>query len=172
MQKRRLLLAMLLCAFWLTGFAQKTVTGTVKDATGEPMIGVSVVVDGTSIGGITDADGNFSIPNVSSSAVLKVTYIGYQEQKVTVGNRSVINFVMKEDSQTLDELVVVGYGVVKKSDLTGAVGSVRSSDIVAKGSTKVLWPVLTSHRRQAVPVTAFPCRFVVRALCREASLSM
>ena len=96
MQKRRLLLAMLLCAFWLMGFAQKTVTGTVKDATGEPMIGVSVVVDGTSIGGITDADGNFSIPNVSSSAVLKVTYIGYQEQKVTVGNRSVINFVMKE----------------------------------------------------------------------------
>ena len=137
MQKRRLLLAMLLCAFWLTGFAQKTVTGTVKDATGEPMIGVSVVVDGTSIGGITDADGNFSIPNVSSSAVLKVTYIGYQEQKVTIGNRSVINFVMKEDSQTLDELVVVGYGVVKKSDLTGAVGSVRSSDIVAKGSTNL-----------------------------------
>ena len=137
MQKRRLLLAMLLCAFWLMGFAQKTVTGTVKDATGEPMIGVSVVVDGTSIGGITDADGNFSIPNVSSSAVLKVTYIGYQEQKVTVGNRSVINFVMKEDSQQLDELVVVGYGVVKKSDLTGAVGSVRSEQIVAAGSTNL-----------------------------------
>lgn len=137
MQKRRLLLAMLLCAFWLMGFAQKTVTGTVKDATGEPMIGVSVVVDGTSSGGVTDADGNFSIPNVSSSSVLKVTYIGYQEQKITVGNRSVINIVMKEDSQQLDELVVVGYGVVKKSDLTGAIGSVHSSDIVAKGSTNL-----------------------------------
>ena len=64
MQKRRLLLAMLLCAFWLTGFAQKTVTGTVKDATGEPMIGVSVTVDGTSNGGVTDFNGNFSVSNV------------------------------------------------------------------------------------------------------------
>ena len=137
MQKRRLLLAMLLCAFWLTGFAQKTVTGTVKDANGEPMIGVSVTVDGTSNGAVTDFNGNFSVPNVSPSSTLKITYIGYQEQKVTVGNQSVINIVMKEDSQQLDELVVVGYGVVKKSDLTGAIGSVRSDDITAKGSTNL-----------------------------------
>lgn len=121
----------------VTAFAQKTLSGTVKDASGEPMIGVSVIVDGTSIGGVTDLDGNYSIPNVPANATLKISYVGYKEQKVAVGSKNVINIVMQEDNQTLDELVVVGYGVVKKSDLTGAVGSIHSDDIVAKGATNL-----------------------------------
>lgn len=68
MQKRRFLLALLLCTLWLTGFAQKSITGTVKDKAGEPMIGVSVIVDGTTIGGVTDFDGNFRINGVPEKA--------------------------------------------------------------------------------------------------------
>lgn len=118
-------------------YAQKTVTGTVTDAAGDPMIGVSVMVEGTSIGGITDFDGRFTIANVPENAIIQVSYVGYQKQKVSVAGKKTLNIVMKEDNQMLDELVVVGYGVVKKSDLTGAVGSVHSDDIVAKGATNL-----------------------------------
>ena len=129
MQKRRLLLAMLLCAFWLTGFAQKTVTGTVKDASGEPMIGVSVVVDGTSIGGITDYDGNFTIQNAPDNAVLKISYVGYKDQKIPTAGKNSFNVTLQEDAMGLDEVVVVGYGTMKKKDLTGSVASVKLEDL-------------------------------------------
>lgn len=118
-------------------FAQHTITGTVKDSSGEPMIGVSVVVDGTSNGGVTDMDGNFSIKNVPQNAKINVSYVGYLGQKLTVNTTSPMVIVMKEDNQMLDELVVVGYGVVKKSDLTGAVGSVNSDKIAAVGATNL-----------------------------------
>ena len=110
-------------------YAQKTVTGTVKDATGEPMIGVSVVVDGTSIGSVTDLDGNFTIQKVPNNATLKVSYVGYKEQKLSVGSQSNFNIVMDEDNQGLDEVVVIGYGTVKKKDLTGSVASIKQTDI-------------------------------------------
>ena len=135
MQTRRLLLAMLLCMLWLTGFAQKTVTGTVKDAFGEPMIGVSVTVNGTSTGGVTDLNGHFSIANVPNNATLKISYIGYQTQNVKVTGQSAFDIVMKEDTNSLDELVVIGYGVVKKRDLTGAVSSLKASDIENTAAT-------------------------------------
>jgi TonB-linked SusC/RagA family outer membrane protein len=112
----------------------RTITGTVKDKAGEPMIGVSIMVDGTSQGCVSDIDGNFSLPNVADNAVLKVTYVGFKEQKIAVSGKSSFNIVLEEDNQTLDELVVVGYGVVKKSDLTGAVGSIHSDEIVEKGA--------------------------------------
>ena len=138
LQIKRATLAALLCLCCFVGaLAQKTVSGNVKDASGEPMIGVSVIVDGTSIGGVTDLDGNFTITNVPANAFIKVSYIGYKEQRLPVGNRNTLNITMQEDNQTLDELVVVGYGVVKKSDLTGAVGSIHADDIVAKGSTNL-----------------------------------
>jgi len=138
MQKRRLLLAMLLCAFWLTGFAQKTVTGTVKDATGEPMIGVSVVVDGTSIGGVTDFNGDFTVQNVPDKAVLKFSYVGYKDQKIPTAGKTSFNVTLQEDAMGLDEVVVVGYGTQKKKDLTGSVASIKTDDLKNVASANVL----------------------------------
>ena len=122
-------MALLLSVVCFMAYAQKTVTGTVKDATGEPMIGVSVVVDGTSIGGVTDLDGNFTIPKVPNSGVLKFSYVGYKEQKVSVAGKNSLDIVLQEDAMGLDEVVVVGYGTMKKKDLTGAVASVKTDDI-------------------------------------------
>ena len=103
------------------GFSQnKTVTGTVTDATGEPLIGASVLQQGTSNGVITDIDGKYSI-QVPPEATLEFSYVGMVKQAVKVGNRSVIDVQMNDDSQMLAETVVIGYGSMKKSDLTGAV---------------------------------------------------
>lgn len=121
----------------LTAFAQKTVTGTVKDAKGEPLIGVTVFVDGKP-GSITDIDGNFSIPNASPSSKVKVSYIGYKDQTVTLGNSSTVNIVLQEDNAQLDEVVVVGYGTMKKSDITGAISSADGSKLAAKGTTSAM----------------------------------
>lgn len=101
----------------------KTVTGVVTDQYG-PVTGANVVVKGTTRGTITDIDGKFSIDNVPSGAILQVSYIGYMEQEIKVGNQTNLNIQLKEDSQSLDELVVVGYGVQKKADLSGAVATV------------------------------------------------
>ena len=122
-------MALLLSVMCFMAYAQKTVTGTVKDATGEPMIGVSVVVDGTTIGGVTNLDGNFTIQKVPNNAVLKISYVGYKEQKVSVAGKTSVNVVMQEDAMGLDEVVVVGYGTMKKKDLTGAVASIKPADI-------------------------------------------
>lgn len=137
LQIRRALTASVLPMVCLTAFAQKTVTGTVKDAKGEPLIGVTVFVDGKP-GSITDIDGNFSIPNASPSSKVKVSYIGYKEQTVTLGNSSNINIVLQEDNAQLDEVVVVGYGTMKKSDLTGSIASTDGSKLAAKGTTNAM----------------------------------
>ena len=129
MQKRRFLLVMLLCALWLTGFAQNAIKGTVKDKNGEPMIGVSVIVEGTTNGGVTDLDGNFSISNVPEKAALRFSYIGYKDQKVNVAGKRKFDIVLEEDAMGLDEVVVVGYGTMKKKDLTGSVASIKQDDI-------------------------------------------
>ena len=134
---RKALLASLLSMSGFVAYAQSTVTGTVKDANGEPLIGVTVMADGE-VGAITDIDGNFSIPNATSSTKLTVSYIGYQEQQVAVGNRSRIDIVMQEDNQALDEVVVVGYGTMKKTDLTGSISSVNTDQLNAKGAPSVL----------------------------------
>jgi TonB-linked SusC/RagA family outer membrane protein len=101
----------------------------VKDATGEPMIGVSILVDGTTNGGVTDFDGNFTIQNVPEDGVLKISYVGFKDQKIPVAGKSSINVTLQEDAMGLDEIVVVGYGTMKKKDLTGAVASVKQGDI-------------------------------------------
>ena len=134
---KRALSALFLSLFCFAAYAQQTVTGTVKDATGEPMIGVTVLADGKAAA-VTDFDGNFSVPNATPSTVIKVSYVGYKDQEITVKSSTFLNIVMQEDSEVLDEVVVVGYGTMKKSDLTGAISSVNSDDIVAKGSTSVL----------------------------------
>lgn len=99
----------------------RKVTGTVKDANGEPIIGANVTVKGdSSIGTITDIDGRFSL-DVPAGAVLQVTYIGFASQEIKVGNRKEVDISLREDTEMLDEVVVVGYGTAKKSDLAGAV---------------------------------------------------
>src|SRR5699024_5592257 len=111
-----------------------TVMGNVKDENGERLIGVKVVVRGTMIGSVMYIDGNFYMAEVSENAVISISYIGYQTQDIPV--KATINVVLKEDSEALNEVVVIGYGTQKKVDLSGAVATV---------STKVLEnrPVLT-----------------------------
>ena len=103
------------------------VTGVVREATGG-IPGVNVTVKGTTIGTITDMEGRYYI-NVPSDGVLQFTFIGYQTKNVSVKNRTIVNVTMEEDSKQLDEVVVVGYGVTKKSDLTGSVASVKADEL-------------------------------------------
>ena len=107
----------------------KKVTGVVVDANGEPVIGANVVVKGTTNGTITDFDGNYSIEGVSANDVLAISYIGYISQEVAVGSQSTINVTLREDSQALDEVVVVGYGVMRKSDVTGSIAVAKGDDL-------------------------------------------
>jgi TonB-linked SusC/RagA family outer membrane protein len=109
-------------------FAQKRVTGTVIDISGEPVIGANVVERGTTNGMMTDVDGNFSL-NVQNGAVLQVSFIGYLAQDVTVGDQSHIRVTLQEDSKALEEVVVVGYGVQKKVNLTGAVAQITAEEL-------------------------------------------
>lgn len=107
-----------------------TVTGNVKDATGEPMIGVSVLVKGTSTGIITDIDGNFSITLSKHNAILVFTYLGYKSKEIVVNQSRSLKIVLEEDSKQLDEVVVVGYGSQTKISVTGALGSVKNEEIL------------------------------------------
>src|SRR5690606_24171604 len=105
------------------------VTGTVSDENGEPLIGVNIQVKGTNLGTATDLDGHFTLEDVDDDAVLVVSYIGYQTQEFTVDRHTQLNIVLVTDSQLLDEVVVVGYGTQKKTNLTGAVSEINSEDL-------------------------------------------
>lgn len=107
---------------------QINVRGTVKDTAGEPIIGATVLQKGTSNGVVTDIDGAFTL-KVAADGVLSVSYIGYAPTTVSVNGQQQINVVLKEDSKTLNELVVIGYGTMRKSDLTGAVGSLSAKSM-------------------------------------------
>ena len=115
---------------------KKIITGTVVDPNGEAVIGANVVVKGTTNGTITDMDGKFSL-EVPEGAMLLVSYIGYGDYETKVGNQSNLSITLKEDSQALDELVVVGYGTMKKKDLTGAVGAVKGDDLASRRTTQL-----------------------------------
>ena len=106
-----------------------TVTGTVSDAAGYPLPGAAVIVDGTGNGAVTDLDGHYVLHGVAPGASIRVDILGYKPQTVKVGGRAVIDFTLEEDSVLLEETVVVGYGQVKKSDLTGSVASVKAEKI-------------------------------------------
>lgn len=114
----------------------KKVTGVVKDASGETIIGANVIVKGTTNGTITDIDGNFSL-DAPADATLLISYIGFSDQEIAVAGKSSFDITLSEDTEVLDEVVVIGYGTVKKKDLTGAVGSVKSEDIVARKTTQL-----------------------------------
>lgn len=113
---------------------EKKVSGTIVDVNGEPLIGASVKVKGLGIGTVTDMDGNYTI-DAPEGAVLEFSYIGFNSQEVKVGSKDNYNISMYEDNNTLDELVVIGYGAVKKKDLTGAVAAVKGEDLVNKRTT-------------------------------------
>jgi len=112
---------------------EKTVTGTVSDPSGTPLMGVSIIEKDTQNGTSTDFDGNFSI-SVSSEATLNFSYVGYLTKAVLVGGQSNMQITLDEDSESLDEVIVVGYGTQKKSDVTGAVGQVKSEDLTKVAS--------------------------------------
>jgi len=108
---------------------QIRVTGVVKDSGGQPMPGVAVKVQGTTLGSLTDANGRYALEVPGANAVLAFSFIGYSELSVPVNGRSVIDVTMQETTEALDEVVVVGYGTVRKSDVTGAVASIRADAI-------------------------------------------
>ena len=132
------LLMLVMSAVSLLAYAQKTVSGVVNDPTGEPLIGVSIQVKGSTTGTITDFDGKFSMSDVKAGDVLVFSYVGYASQEMTVGDQTVFNVTMSEDTETLEEVVVVGYGQMKKNDLTGSVSSVGTDAITARGTTGVV----------------------------------
>ena len=113
-----------------------TCNGNVKDDTGETIIGASVVVKGTTNGTITDFDGNFSLSNLNKGDVIEVSYIGYKTLTVT-WNGSPLNLVLKSDTQTLDEVVVVGFGTQKKVNLTGSVSTVGAEELASRPVSNV-----------------------------------
>ena len=125
---RYLSVLLLFFAFMSMNGQSKTVTGIVADGQG-PLPGVNVIVKGTSNGTQTDFDGNFSITSVTAGDILVFTYIGYKKTEVSVGSEATLTVTLEEDTQALDEVVVVGYGTQKKSDLTGSVGQVDGDDI-------------------------------------------
>ncbi len=137
--KAKLLFLLALCFFATSvAFGQKRIVkGTVLSASdGEPMIGVSVAEKGTTNGAITDADGNFSI-SINDGGILVVSYVGYTPQQVKPVGSVPIKINLVEDSQMLDDVVVVGYGVMKKSDLTGSVVSVDQESMLKKSPTNI-----------------------------------
>ncbi len=123
-------LSLMVCMLCMAAFAyaQQRVTGTVTDAAGQPVIGANVIVEGTMQGTTTGVDGQFEL-NVPAKAKIIVSYIGYKDEVIDVNGKSAVSVKMVEDAAMLDDVVVVGYGTVKKRDLTGAVSSVKSDDI-------------------------------------------
>lgn len=111
----------------------KKVSGVVTDNTGEPILGANVVVKGTTEGTVTDMDGKYTL-DVPNNATLSISFIGYTTKEVKVGNLSVINVVLEEEAIGLNEVVAIGYGYVKKKDLTGAVSTVSADDMVMGGT--------------------------------------
>ena len=127
---KRMLSFGILMVIAMTLFAQvKNVSGVVLDKKGESIIGASVLVKGTTNGTITDFDGNFVLRNVADNAILQISFVGYQTSDVSVKGQNNIKVVLSEDTETLDEVVVIGYGSVKKSTLTGAVAKMDSKAI-------------------------------------------
>lgn len=116
---------------------QRRVTGTVNGVSGEPLPGVTIVVKGTVQGTITDANGNFSMSDVPSGAVLVVTFVGMKSQEIPVGNQQVINVILEEETIGIEEVVAVGYGTQKKETLSGAIASIRSKEILTTKTTSL-----------------------------------
>ena len=142
-----------LIAFFIfnVGYSQQTITGTVKDDTGETIPGATILELNTSNGVVTDIEGNFNLSVSGPDAVLQVSFLGFTTQEITVGARSILDIVLVQDLQELEEVVVVGYGTVRKSDLTGAVSSIELTDNEAREFSTV--DQLLQGRAAGVQVT-------------------
>ena len=116
----------------------RKLSGKVVDASGMPVIGAGVMVEGTGTGTVTDVDGSYSLDSVSENTVLEFSCMGYQSVKVEVGNKKVLDVTLREDTQFLEEVVVVGYGTQKKVNLTGSVSMVSSDEISASAISSVI----------------------------------
>ena len=124
-QVKRASVALLMSLVCFFAFAQKTIRINVKDSSGEPVIGASVLEKGTRNGGVTDFDGNLTI-KLSGNNPVQISYIGMKSQTVKVGNKTSIDVVLEDDATTLNDVVVIGYGTVRKKDLTGSVATVNN----------------------------------------------
>ena len=136
-QLRRASMALALSSVCFTAFAQKTIQGTVLDANGEPLIGVTITDQNGKAGGITDLDGKFTIQSATPNTELTFSYIGCKPKKVKVGSQKSWNIVLEDDNAALDEVIVVGYGTMRKRDVTGSISSVNSDKISARGTTNL-----------------------------------
>jgi TonB-linked SusC/RagA family outer membrane protein len=131
-RKKCLSFILSLCAFLVystTIYAQETVRGKVTDSKNEPLIGVNVIIKGTRQGIVTNMDGEFSLTTPNTNVVLEFSYVGFETQNVSLNGQTYINVVMSEDTELLEEVVVVGYGTMKKSDLTGALSQVSGEEL-------------------------------------------
>ena len=116
---------------------KKTITGTIVDPSRMPVIGANVMVKGTTNGTITDMDGKFSL-EVPKGSILQISYIGFANQEIKIEDQKILSIKLQEDAEALDEVVVIGYGAVKKKDLTGAVAQVKTDEYETQQSTNVL----------------------------------
>lgn len=135
MRNLKFLLSCFMLLMSVVVFAQNQVTGHVADATGEPIIGANVTVKGTTVGTITDIDGNFTLEVGSTDGTLVVSFIGYKSAEAAIKGKSPINVILQEDTETLDEVVVVGYGTQNRKSLTGAISDVKSESLTRSVST-------------------------------------
>ena len=139
--------------------SRKQITGSVQDVLGNPLIGVSILETGTSNGTITDMNGAYSLNVSSANATLKFSYIGYEEQQIKIQGRNVINVKMNEETSNLDEVVVVGYGVQRKSDLTGAISSINAAETLKKMAPFVsVWTSQIIRIKVVLPAPFAPSR--------------
>lgn len=135
---KKTILTLFLSMLCLVAFAQgRSLSGTVTDDAGEPVIGANVLVVGTTNGVITDINGNFKLQDVPDNAKIRISFIGFITQVVTAGNQNNIRVILTDDSKALDEVVVIGYGTVKRRDLTGAVASVSGEKLAANPVSNV-----------------------------------
>lgn len=135
MRNLKFLLSCFMLLMSVVAFAQNQVTGHVADATGEPIIEANVTVKGTTVGTITDIDGNFTLEVGSTDGTLVVSFIGYKSAEAAIKGKSPINVILQEDTETLDEVVVVGYGTQNRKSLTGAISDVKSESLTRSVST-------------------------------------
>ncbi|MDE6058018.1 MAG: carboxypeptidase-like regulatory domain-containing protein, partial [Muribaculaceae bacterium] len=136
---RKTFLTLVAILMAIPAFAQNIdVSGTVVDKDGEPLIGATVMIVGSSKGTATDLDGNYTLKDVNPKARIIFSYIGYNSLEEQVDGRTTINVVLTDNAELLEEVVVVGYGVMKRTDLTGAVSTVGTEKLNAKGAPSIL----------------------------------
>ena len=134
---KRLLTTLIAVLLTVALWAQSQINGSVKDAQGEAVMGATIKVVGITKGTVTDLDGNFSLEIPAGKTLLQVSYLGYKTQVINIKGKTAIDVVLQEDAALLEETVVVGYGSMKKSDLTGSVSQINSKDLMAGGATDI-----------------------------------